>query len=480
MSVENDKSTDPSPKKRELLKKKTTIDVAEVPDIQNWNDYKTYRACQLPDQEKTKLHVGDSIYIRPGIPYEAPKRGKKVKGSKKQTVTIPDDVGDLEKWIGRIEQIRAVNKVDVYIKITWYYTQDQLQSSGFKYAKQLQLEGGEVVHSDHFEIIPVSTCEDKATVINYDECAEDQIQIAPDDWFVRYRTVELMGADQSSEKSKDFKSRKKPHVQKPAELNYKPGCICGKMYYPLPFAKESRMHYCPREKCKTWYHSTCLASSGRDRVAEDAVHFETNHAQPTEDGEAGDASADETEVEPSSSNHPSKKLKSNGDGTSAESSSAVGGGDGSSKSHPVYPATLVSMLPPALLRIARQPIVRGTSTSGIVGTCVFVLAARRILRDVCEFEGTLPEDWKVVCGLPEVEGEEGGLKLKTAEELADEAEEREEEREKALKNSQEGKNGVEQSKKRKNGEDAVTDEDGLLGGPDGEFVFACPRCENLI
>lgn len=70
-------------------------------------------------------------------------------------------------------------------KISWYYSADQLRSIGYKHVKHLNLQGGELVHTDHTEIIPVSTCEDRAVVYEYDECDENQVQIAADDYFVR-------------------------------------------------------------------------------------------------------------------------------------------------------------------------------------------------------------------------------------------------------------------------------------------------------
>lgn len=227
------------------------------------------------------------------------------------------------------------------------------------------------------------------------------------------------------------------------------------------------------------YHAACLAPQGRDRVAEDSVAFETNHGQLNEDRDDDDFPLEHKE-DSSDDGHPSKKAKTNGSREKDEPSSKPITG---------YSPVIVATLPPALLRIARRPITRGTPTCGIVGNCQFVLAARRIMRDVCEHEGILPEDWKVQCGYPAVDGQEGGLKLKTHDVLEKERTLREEEREQALreegeKSEGEKSEGEENGRplKRKSEEDvaAEEDEEGQLGGPDGGFVLSCPKCEQLI
>jgi hypothetical protein len=73
----------------------------------------------VPDSEKTKLQVGDRIYVNPGVTAsdEDVKSASKSKGGKGKKGRKSDGqrAQGSERWLARIEQIRALNKVDVYL-----------------------------------------------------------------------------------------------------------------------------------------------------------------------------------------------------------------------------------------------------------------------------------------------------------------------------------------------------------------------------
>lgn len=72
----------------------------------------------MPDNEKTKLQVGDRIYVNPGITVDEASAAKAKKGKGKGGRQSEVNATHAERWLARIEQIRALNKVDVYLCVS--------------------------------------------------------------------------------------------------------------------------------------------------------------------------------------------------------------------------------------------------------------------------------------------------------------------------------------------------------------------------
>lgn len=152
------------------------------------------------------------------------------------------------------------------------------------------------------------------------------------------------------------------------------------------------MHYCPKPGCKIWYHIFDLTNGSRDRTSADAVEFERSTGEG--DDVAGSVNGDDTldlnndgkrALSPDGDDEAgAKKIKTN-DGDVAKVEKAA--------KEAIYDPARVADLPASILLLARAPIVRGSEASGIVGTAQAILAARRIMRDVCAKGEDLPEDW---------------------------------------------------------------------------------------
>jgi hypothetical protein len=118
------------------------------------------------------------------------------------------------------------------------------------------------------------------------------------------------------------------------------------------------MHFCPRPACRRSYHRRCLVKSrNRDKDVD------------TRDLRLLAASPDTDEI---------FDLASLSD-------------DGSATPPPID--ELLSTLPVDLVDLARQAIIKGVDSGGVVGNVKPVIKARRMIYEALKTGGSVPVDW---------------------------------------------------------------------------------------
>jgi len=151
-------------------------------------------------------------------------------------------------------------------------------------------------------------------------------------------------------------------------------CICLKPYNPDDMSEDSIMHFCPRPDCQKSYHRSCLVRS--------SYIDDSNFASLPTRLLASSPDTNEPFEFPESEPLPKRsRLKAD------------------SKRFKRLPDTdeLLSSLPPDLVTVAQQPIVKG-GNAGIAGNVRSVVEARRMLYNALAIYGgssvPIPDDWE--------------------------------------------------------------------------------------
>ncbi|KAJ7241992.1 hypothetical protein C8J57DRAFT_1368029 [Mycena rebaudengoi] len=307
-----------------------------APTNKEWDEMPQYMTFNVSDEENNEFDfsVNDKARV---LPNRHP---------------VGSNLDPSQYWVCEILEIRAKSGTDVWAKVRWYYSARDVAAMVADFDPSL-CGATERISSDHIDYISSSTFDGVATVKEYDEVALDQVHINSDEFYCRYhldtstKTVEpTPGADT---------------------------CVCSQPYNPADTSPDHLMHFCARSSCRKYFHTDCLGTSLFDSPADNdqpELRLLLSHPDTDEKIVCDDASMSEP---------PKKKRR------------------GAKRQQPqisnVTRARLAS-LPPALVRAAAQPIVKGAAfpAGGISGNIAAVVAARRLVH--VALDRGLPDGWE--------------------------------------------------------------------------------------
>ncbi|KZT09662.1 uncharacterized protein LAESUDRAFT_674547 [Laetiporus sulphureus 93-53] len=225
-----------------------TIDVQEKLDEENY--YDTGSSSDPDDSGDTDTTsivttgTGTKLISRP-VTF--------CKGNDARLFSVDDDTENA--WIGRIRQIRRDLTDDkVWVKVYWYYSGFDIKQTLLRKFNPADFSPYERAASDDCDIVSARSFLGVVYVHDYDEHRLDPPDIEPDTFFTRTY----------------IQPQKKIIEPKPGTET----CLCRQAYIPYPWqgssiaspkddAAPDSMHFCPRENCRTWYHTSCLMKYGR-------------------------------------------------------------------------------------------------------------------------------------------------------------------------------------------------------------------------
>ncbi|KAJ6591274.1 hypothetical protein DFH09DRAFT_1139170 [Mycena vulgaris] len=237
-----------------------------------------------------------------------------------------------EYWMVKIKSIRSTADGEVWVQINWYYSPQDINEKIPSF-DALHCAKNERIYSHHSEVISALTFEALVQMVDFLEDDPDQDRILGDQFFCRYffetrrPILKIFPYTCTSEVTRPPSTTPKTS----REFGYT-ACICGELYNPEDMGPGRVMHWCPRPSCRRGYHRSCLLSSGHQVLG----------TQP-------DIVCARLAISPDTDE----------------------------------PITLpdervMLQLPPRLMRLAAQPIVRG-GIHGIAGNVGVVVHARRIV-----------------------------------------------------------------------------------------------------
>ncbi|KAI0021029.1 hypothetical protein F4780DRAFT_309423 [Xylariomycetidae sp. FL0641] len=193
----------------------------QIQPYQKWNDMTRYNSFVL---NGVKYWSEGFIFVANGSTIERQKNPSETLHPKKKS---DDD------WVARILEIRASDEHHVYARVYWMYWPDELPAGtkdGKKMVQGRQPYHGlnELVASNHMDVINVVSVTAPATVNQWDENNEEEVQKALY-WrqAIDVRCMELSSAE--------------------------PRCQCLQPENP-----DKTLIGCTNEKCKAWLHEDCL------------------------------------------------------------------------------------------------------------------------------------------------------------------------------------------------------------------------------
>ncbi|KAJ6543872.1 hypothetical protein B0H19DRAFT_1168742 [Mycena capillaripes] len=333
-----------------MTKRKRPKTVGGAPSPHEWAKMKPYGAFSVTDAEGQPFifSLGDTAAVLPG----GTKVGTQLPAHKYWVVKILAIRGRRESSKRKKARSNtAVQTPAIWVKVNWFYSPEEASESfkieGFDPSHCSEFER---IYSDHNELISALTFDALVPVIKYREDDPDQDPISSEVFFCRYflHTSSTQGAEIQSYASS---------TSLPTDEFM--GCICGSPYNLKDTDPLHVMNMCPRSHCRRFYHSSCLLQYGHWGIMI----------------------------------HPNIRLSCTPDADNCLVSSP------SKPEHPSYKATGCSswdvQLPPNLLLLAAQPIVRGAALPalGITGNSRDVVYARRILN--AALQGTaVPDSWE--------------------------------------------------------------------------------------
>ncbi|KAG8739195.1 hypothetical protein FRC12_016402 [Ceratobasidium sp. 428] len=281
-------------------------------------------------------------------------------------------VEDTENWYAQVVEIGARKepgwaREDVCLQVAWFYDQDMLKDRALTTEdKKLcaNMMPNELIPSDHHDIIHVSSLMGRVNVTFFNEHSKSQSEIDLDEFFYRRRLENnriLMSRDTCTRRCK---------------APYSPG--------------RDVQHYCPREGCCRWYHTSCMIPNKRNQDDYRLVGYTVSSVEQLlldliqsgvkpkrskpKDTLLFPVTNPSSETEPEMEPEPPKVL------TQAALSA-------------------IQLLPSQIRALATSAITRGVrSGNGIVGNIWVVEMARWLARQaVAEGKALSPEETAMVC-----------------------------------------------------------------------------------
>jgi hypothetical protein len=77
---------------------------------------------------------------------------------------LQDSGSEIKHWIGRVLEVRAGDAAHVYLRVYWLYRPEDLPGG-----RQPHHGSGELIASNHMDVIEALTVVDRATVVHWDE-----------------------------------------------------------------------------------------------------------------------------------------------------------------------------------------------------------------------------------------------------------------------------------------------------------------------
>ncbi|KAF9224845.1 hypothetical protein BS17DRAFT_53556 [Gyrodon lividus] len=326
-------------KSRLTHKKKSTKNLDKAPPeglaISQFNLLVPYGSFVVEDSEGelNDFRTGDIAYIKP---YE----------------TAPSEEMPMEDhWIGRIREIRASGPDNVWVRVQWYWSPQEVAQVIKSFHPEFCGQYEKLFSGNH-DIVSSQCFSGLVQVKEYDERKLEQPFIEEDDWFCRYQ----------------FEYTSKRITPKPATIV----CVCGVPYIP---GVDEILHFCPRPGCRTAHHQTCLLERG---LVEDLSEERCRRLIET----WPDAGRTDTVESLAHTDTPPRKRRK--------------GMDTSTAGCPVLRDDPLKAFPEELIAVAEQQIVKGTKAGGIVGNVTAVASARNLIYRMLSEDAIVPDDWKTM------------------------------------------------------------------------------------
>ncbi|KAI0059943.1 hypothetical protein BV25DRAFT_1918075 [Artomyces pyxidatus] len=287
---------------------------------------------------------------------------RKHKFRKGETVLVlgfgmnPDEIHELHTyWVGKIKAIKGKShESEAWVNVQWYYSGEDIAEqttnidvSGYGRFERSLSQAHDWVHFQTLDVV---------TVIRYNEDSISPEAIQPTDFYCR----------------RSFDPRKNT-VDPPIASTST--CICGQPYNP---DKAYPLHFCPRPKCRKWYHRLCLI---KEASIDDVPREGSRRKHDT------------------TAHHRYKLLCSSPDHQQTlDLKNLTSGPRGPTQKKVQFNINLATLenVPTSLKKIAQQQIMKGGATYGVVGNVKDVVDARRFVYRLLQVETT--EEWDEVLG----------------------------------------------------------------------------------
>ncbi|KAI3323453.1 hypothetical protein HD806DRAFT_87253 [Xylariaceae sp. AK1471] len=193
----------------------------QVHPHQKWMDMTRYNSFVL---NGVKYYSEGFIFVANNSTIERQKNP----GESRQTRQKSDD-----DWVARILEIRASDEHHVYARVYWMYWPDELPTGTQEGKKSIQgrqpYHGqNELIASNHMDVINVVSVTAQATVNQWDETNEDEVQQA----LYWRQAFDVRSMELSSAQSR---------------------CKCNRPENP-----DKQLINCTNPECKKWLHDDCL------------------------------------------------------------------------------------------------------------------------------------------------------------------------------------------------------------------------------
>ncbi|RYP48641.1 hypothetical protein DL768_005485 [Monosporascus sp. mg162] len=224
----------------------------QVQPFQKWVDMTRYNSFVL---NGVKYYSEGFIFVANSSTIERQKNPNEALQPRKKS---DDD------WVARILEIRASDEHHVYARVYWMYWPDELPAGTQEGRRTIQGRQSyhgqnELIASNHMDVINVVSVTAAATVNQWDETNEDEVQPALY-WRQAFdvRSMELSSAE--------------------------PRCRCNRPENP-----DKRLIGCTNSECKKWLHDDCLVHEALlntyRRLGTDKPHKPTPIKEEQENGE---------------------------------------------------------------------------------------------------------------------------------------------------------------------------------------------------
>ncbi|RYP43096.1 hypothetical protein DL770_011850 [Monosporascus sp. CRB-9-2] len=224
----------------------------QVQPFQKWVDMTRYNSFVL---NGVKYYSEGFIFVANSSTIERQKNPNEALQPRKKS---DDD------WVARILEIRASDEHHVYARVYWMYWPDELPAGTQEGRRTIQGRQSyhgqnELIASNHMDVINVVSVTAAATVNQWDETNEDEVQPALY-WRQAFdvRSMELSSAE--------------------------PRCRCNRPENP-----DKRLIGCTNSECKKWLHDDCLVHEALlntyKRLGTDKPHKPTPIKEEQENGE---------------------------------------------------------------------------------------------------------------------------------------------------------------------------------------------------